>query len=102
MRKRQELTRGARFSNARAKALRAAKAKPVQGPKTKAQYRASVAVKQAGEKLRDNFKKLSGVDNEAPINRQVIEDDDLKNTPRTYRLLRGSGKLAKTILPFNY
>jgi hypothetical protein len=76
MRKRQELTRGARFSNARAKALRAAKAakkKVVQGPKIK--KLSSPTAQQAGDKLMDTFKKLSKVDNEAPISRTIVEEN---------------------------
>jgi|TARA_E500000178_G_scaffold176288_1_gene175154 hypothetical protein len=89
MRKRQELTRGARFSNARAKALRKAKAsKPVQGPKIKAM--STPTAQQAGEQLMDTFRKLPKVDNKAPISRQVIKDDDFNNTPRTYSPLTGS------------
>ena len=81
MRKREELTRGARFSNARAKALRAAKAsKPVQGPKIKAM--STPTAQQAGEQLMDTFKKLSKVDNKAPISRKIVEEEPSEGNKR--------------------
>ena len=74
MRKREELTRGARFSGARAKALRKAKAsKPVQGPKIKAM--STPTPQQAGEKLMATFRKLPKVDNKAPVSRKIVEEE---------------------------
>ena len=58
----------------------------IQGPKTKAMSKPTP--KQAGEKLMTTFRKLTKVDNKAPISRQVIEEDDFNSTPRTYRLPR--------------
>jgi hypothetical protein len=81
MRKRQELTRGARFSNARAKALREAKAsKPVQGPKIKAM--STPTPQQAGEKLMATFRKLPKVDNKAPISRKIVEEEPSEENKR--------------------
>ena len=65
-----------------------AKKKAVQGPKTKAMSKPTP--KQAGEKLMTTFRKLTKVDNKAPISRQVIEEDDFNSTPRNYRLPRRS------------
>jgi hypothetical protein len=48
-----------------------AKQKAVQGPKTKAMS----TPKQAGEKLMATFRKLTKVDNKAPVSRKIIEEE---------------------------
>jgi hypothetical protein len=50
-----------------------AKQKAVQGPKTKAM--STPTPKQAGEKLMATFRKLTKVDNKAPVSRKIIEEE---------------------------
>ena len=97
MRKREELTRGARFSGARAKALRAAKAakkKAVQGPKTKAMSKPTA--KQAGEKLMATFKKLTKVDKRSPSGRKIVDEKAVEETTGGGR---GRGERLITFTP---
>ena len=55
-----------------------AKKKAVQGPKIK--KLSSPTAQQAGDNLMATFRKLTKVDNKAPISRQVIKEDEGSTT----------------------